>query len=226
MQWSLLRDLPEADAERVLATARRRRYGRGVVICHEGDPADTLHLVVSGRLAVRVTTPDGDNATLNILGRGDYFGELALVRTGATRRTATVLALEPAETLVLPASAFRDLCARDPRVEHVLVTALAARVEQLSTRLLETLYLGVDRRLYLRLLELASLYAADTADTAEPTAIPLTQDHLADLVGGTRPTVNQALQRLAEQGIVQLARGRITVVDQAALSRKAGRTRS
>ena len=52
----LLATLSEADQREVLATTRRRRFGRGEVVVHEGDPADSLHLVVEGRLAVRVST--------------------------------------------------------------------------------------------------------------------------------------------------------------------------
>ena len=144
-----------------------------------------------------------------------------MLRTkGPTQRTATVLALEPAETLALPASVFHQLCEREPKVEQMLVTLLAQRVEELSSRLLEALYVGLDRRLYRRLHDLVRVYADDPHG---PVTIPLTQEHLAELVGGTRPTVNQVLQRLADQGVVELGRGRTIVQDRTALARKAGR---
>ncbi len=78
------------------------------------------------------------------------------------------------------------------------------------------MYVGVDRRVYARLSELAEVYAHD----AGPVTVPLTQSQLADLVGGSRPTVNQALQRLAEQGVVELGRGGVTVRDQTSLRRR------
>ena len=81
------------------------------------------------------------------------------------------------------------------------------------------LYVGLDRRLYRCLLQLAAIYD-DGGDRAGPT-IPLAQDQVAGLVGGTRPSVNLALQKLSTQGIVQLQRGRIVVRDLAALERKA-----
>ena len=49
----------------------------------------------------------------------------------------------------------------------------------------------------------------------------MTQDQLSDLVGGTRPTVNQVLQRLVEQGVVELGRGRVVLLDVQTLRRKA-----
>ena len=220
MTWDVLASLPEQDREEVLAAAARRTYNRGEILVHAGDRADSLHLISEGRVAVEVSTSDGDRATLNILSPGDYFGELSLVGTAAAhRRTATVVALERTRTLCLDVATFERLRTRQPAFDRLLVTALAARVEQLSGRLLDVLYVGLDRRLYRCLLQLAEIYD-DGGDPAGPT-IPLTQDQVAGLVGGTRPSVNLALQKLSTQGIVQLQRGRIVVRDLAALERKA-----
>jgi CRP-like cAMP-binding protein len=221
MTWDVLASLPEQDREEVLAAAARRTYNRGEILVHAGDRADSLHLISEGRVAVEVSTSDGDRATLNILSPGDYFGELSLVGTAAAhRRTATVMALERTRTVCLDVETFERLRARQPAFDRLLVTALAARVEQLSGRLLDVLYVGLDRRLYRCLLQLAEIYAGDGSDPAGPT-VPLTQDQVAGLVGGTRPSVNLALQKLSTQGIVQLQRGRIVIRDLAALERKA-----
>jgi CRP-like cAMP-binding protein len=220
MEWGLLSSLGEDERNDIISAARHRTFARGEVLVHEGDPADSLHLVASGRVAVRVSTPTGERATLNILSPGDYFGELSLVRRGDDRRrTATVVALEPAETLVISVATFDELCAHQPAVGQLLIAALARRVEQLSGRLLDALYVGLDRRLYRCLLNLAHVYGTDNGD-GHPT-IPLTQEHLADLVGGTRPSVNQILQKLSAQNIVELQRGRVVVRDATALRRKA-----
>jgi CRP/FNR family cyclic AMP-dependent transcriptional regulator len=215
MDWPLLASLGDTEREAVLGAARRRAFSRGEVVMHEGDPADSLHLVTAGHFAVRASTPDGDTVTLNVLSTGSHFGELSLLDTdhGPSQRSATVQALDPASTLSISASLFRRLCADHPDVERLLILALAERVRELSARLLEAQYVGLDRRLYRRLLELHDLY------DGEP--IPLTQEQLADLVGGTRPSVNQVLQRLVSQQIVELARGRLSIKNHAALTSKA-----
>jgi CRP-like cAMP-binding protein len=218
MDWPLLAPLDEDERRRLLASARRRRFARGEVLVHQGDPSDSLHLVGSGRLAVRVATADGDNATLNLLGPGDYFGELSLLDGKPPRRSASIVALEPAETLSLSATAFRELRQRHRGAEQLLLALMARRVEELSARLLEAMYDDLDHRVVRRLAELARLYAEDAAG---PVTIPLTQEHLAELVGGTRPSVNQVLQRLAGRGVVELGRGRITVLHREWLARTA-----
>lgn len=215
MEWELLGSLPPAERDQLLAAAARRSYNRGEILVHAGDRADSLHLITDGRVAVEVASADGDRATLNVLSPGDYFGELSLVGASSERRrTATVVALELTRTLVVDVDTFDRLRSARPAFDRLLVTALASRVEQLSGRLLDVLYVGLDRRLHRSLVELAGIYADDS--------IPLTQDQLAGLVGGTRPSVNQALQKLSAQGIVELRRGRIVIHDLAALERKAG----
>ena len=98
MEWELFAGVPEEDVRRLLAIARRRTFDRGEVVFHRGDPADCLHLIVSGRFAVGITTPLGATALLGVRGPGDAFGELALLAREGAQRSATVAALERAET--------------------------------------------------------------------------------------------------------------------------------
>ncbi len=203
------------EREQFLALARPRAFARNEVVCHEGDPADSLHLVESGHLAVRSGLASGVTATFTILSAGDYFGEIALVRADR-RRTATVAALEASRTLSVSVTAFEGLCARNPRVERIVSSLLADRVDALSKRLLETMYESLDRRVYRRLVELAHSYCTKGGRADNP----LSQAQLADVVGATRPSVNQVLQRLAAQDQVRLSRGHIEVLDVAALARR------
>lgn len=175
-----------------------------------------MHLIESGHFAVRGSLASGATATFNILTAGDYFGELALLRADH-RRSATIVALDPSRTLAVPGTSFQALCAKNPKVERVLSTLLADRVDALSQRLLETMYDSLNRRVSRRLIELAQVYGGgDGAVT-----IPLSQAQLADLVGTTRPSVNQVLQRLVDQRLVELSRSKITILDVSALARRA-----
>src|SRR3954447_10684669 len=107
MQWQLLGDLPADDMRRVLGVARRRTFSRGEGVFHEGDPGDALHLIAKGRFAIRVTTRLGERATLAIRGPGEAFGELALITDAP--RSATVAALEAAETFSIRQPEFEEL---------------------------------------------------------------------------------------------------------------------
>lgn len=212
----LLQGLPEEDARRVIATAGRRTFARGEVVFHEGDAANSLHVIMKGRVAVRTATPLGDTATLAVLGPGDTFGELALLSPDEVR-TASVIALEPTETTTIDREGFTALRKEHPAVTDMLVSLLAAQVRRLSVRLLEAHFVSADTRVLRRLLELTQAYG----EGADGTVIPLTQEDVAGLAGTTRATVNRVLREEQGRGTVELARGKITVVDPIALARRA-----
>jgi CRP/FNR family cyclic AMP-dependent transcriptional regulator len=184
---------------------RRRRFDRGEVVFHRDDPGDSLHRVESGRFAARIITPLGDVATVGLHGPGDVFGLLAVVYP-AQRRTATVVALEPAETLAIPASAFLRLRTAHPAVRDAVDQLLATRLAATTDRLVEALYTPAAARVRSHLIELAALYGDLHAGEV---TIPLSQEHVAGLSGTTRETVNRVLKQEQARGAVRLARGRI-----------------
>lgn len=208
LHFDLLQGLDTDDRRTLLAACQPRRFGRREVVFHVGDPGDSLHLVVSGRFAVRVPTVDGNMVTLGLVGPGGTFGELVLLDAGR-RRSATVVALEPGGTLALGSAQFGMLRRQHPQLDRVLNELLAASVRRLTDLVAEALYLPVDRRLARRLVTLADQYDG---------AIPLTQEDLADLAGTTRATANGVLRRFAGRGMLRLARGRIVVEDVQALA--------
>lgn len=216
MQWSFLEAVPEADRRRVLAATQRRRFARREVLFHEGDPAETVHLLDRGHVAIRITTPLGDVSTVRVRGPGSVIGELALVGPTA-RRSATVVALERVETLALHRDEFAELRRAHPSVDAFLVNVLAEEVQRLSSLLVEALYVPVDARVVRRLLGLVDTYGGGAAGTE----IPLTQEDLASLAGTSRASVNRVLGELETDGIVGVHRGRIVVHSREALAYRA-----
>jgi CRP-like cAMP-binding protein len=216
MEWPLLEVLTADQRRRLLSRTRRRRFKRGEVVFHEGDPGDSLHLIDRGHVAVKRSTPLGDVATLLVLGPGEFFGEMAVVAPGP--RNATVVALDPVETLALLGDAFDDLRLTHPAVDRVLVHALVTEVRRLSALLVEAHYVGADKRIYLRLADLSRIFSVAGQDG--PVVIPLTQEELAQLAGTTRPTANRVLRAAEESGALRVARGRIEVLDAPALARR------
>jgi CRP/FNR family transcriptional regulator, cyclic AMP receptor protein len=213
----VLQSLPDPDAKLLLRAGQVHHDARRDVVVREGDVADSFHIVLDGRAAVRVTTPAGESAIVNILGPDAHFGEVSLLGRTDPRRTASIVALEAMRTLSIPATVFRDLRDRNPRLERLVSTILARRVDELSAQVVEAMYDSLERRVARRLAGLAYVYGS----TGDEVTIPLTQDELSQLVGGARPSVNQVLGRFAEEGLLTIGRGRITVTDAGALARRA-----
>ena len=207
MEWELLAGLGEADRDAVLAAARRRRYARNEALFHEGDHGDSLHLIAEGHVAVRVTTPMGEVATLRIVSPGEHLGELAVISPAP--RNATVVALDDVETLSIQKTKFDDLRRRHPDVDQMAMEGLVAEVRRLAGQLQEAMYVPAATRVLRRLLDLTVRFGR---------TVPLTQDDLAGLAGTSRKTVNEVLRDAEGRGAVRLGRGRIEVLDPTALS--------
>jgi CRP-like cAMP-binding protein len=206
MEWELLGGLDEADREAVLTAARRRRYRRNEALFHEGDHGDSLHLIADGHVAVRVTTPLGEVATLRIASPGEHLGELAVLSPAP--RNATVVALGDVETLSIQKVDFDDLRRRHPAVDRMAMEGLVTEVRRLAAQLEEAMYVPAPARVLRRLLDLVARFGR---------TIPLTQDDLAGLAGTSRKTVNEVLGDAQEQGLVRVGRGEVGVLDPAAL---------
>ena len=217
MDWPVLASLPQNERQKLVAGLRRQIYRRDEVIFHQGDPADTLHLIAAGHVSVRVTLPGGEFVVVAILGPGEAFGEIALVGSPHAR-SATVIAFEQCETLSLSRDEFHRLRTSYPGVDRFLIELLSARVERLNNYLLEALYVPAERRVLRRLLHLCELYTGDD----QRIVIPVTQEMLASLAGTTRPTANQVLRRLVASGIVSISRSQIVVLDRQSLHQRAG----
>jgi CRP-like cAMP-binding protein len=205
---------PERQRE-VLSSARRRRFRRGDIVFHEGDPGDTMHLIERGRVAVRITTPHGDTATIRILRTGEHFGELVVLSEGP--RNATVVALEPTETLSLGKSEIDRLRREYADVDRAFLETIVRELRRLSLALVDAMYTPAPTRLVRTLVTLAETYGTDNEEVVH---IPLTQDDLAGLCGTTRPTVSQMLGRLVELGLVRVGRGRVEIVDLGGLRKR------
>ena len=211
MEWPLLADLPAEDVRELLSIARRRTFEKGEVVFHRDDPADSLHLIVRGRFAARVTTPLGDSVLLEVLGSGQTFGELALLLPDA-RRSASVSALEDGETRSVFRDDFAHLQRSHPGVKDVLLRLLAEQLRRASDRIVEAHYVDAETRVRRRLCELADVYRS--------AVVPMTQEDLAAMAGTSRATVNRVLRDEKRRGTVALQRGRVTLLDVDELGRR------
>jgi len=214
----LLEQMSPDDRRVLLSKMTRRSFRKLDTLFHEGDPGDTLHIIVKGHVAIRCSTPAGDVATMTVLGAGASFGEQALLFDGAVR-TASAVALDAVETRALHRNEFDALRRTNPTVERFLTEALAAQVRRLSAQLVEALYVPADTRVVRRVAMLAELYGDGDGDG--PISVPVRQDDVASMAGTARPTANRVLKQLEGDGVISLTRGRLEVLDRAGLRKRA-----
>ena len=200
---------------------RSRRFRRGEVLFHQGDPGDALFVVTAGAVKISLPSEEGDEAIIATVRAGEFFGELALL-DGAPR-SATATALEATETLVLPRSRFRELIATEPALRDALLATLATELRRLTTHVQELHFLDITGRLAARLTHLAASSGVPEPDGSVRLDAPLTQTELASMIGATRQSVNKLLGIFAEDGLLRIDRDAIVVLDRAGLERMARR---
>lgn len=203
----------------LLQVGVRRRFVRGEVVFHEGDPGDALHIVTAGVFVARGSSTMGEIIAVNVFAPGDVFGEMVLLTAGA-RRSATVAALCPSATLMVARAHFEDLRTRVPSVDRILLSLLAERNRALTANLIELQFTPADQRVVRRLLD----FHAMTATASDGGWVRINQAELATLAGTTRSTANRVLRAAAARGEVELGRSRVRVLDLAGLRRAAGLT--
>ena len=216
----LLAALTEEARASLLKRCRRRQYGRGAYLVYEGDPGDSLHLIVRGRVAVLIGGADGNPFTVALMGAGDFFGEQALLNRAAVRG-ATIQAIEPTETLVVGRGEFEELRQQHPELDRLLIGVLVAMVDRLTRQVAELTDVPGTVRIYRRIVALAELYADDAATAPAPIEIPLTQDQLAGLAGVHLRLTSRVLGEARAAGLLDTSKRRLVVRDLEGLRQRA-----
>jgi CRP/FNR family transcriptional regulator, cyclic AMP receptor protein len=213
--------LDAAALQRLGASMRSRRFRRGEVIFHMGDPGDALFVILSGDVKISLPSATGEEAILATLGAGDVFGELSLL-DGAPR-SASATALGPTDVVILPRDQFRELIATEPGAREALFSAVAGELRRLTRHVEDLHFLDITGRLAARLVRLAQDGGTPTAGGAIRLRASLTQGDLAAMVGCTRQSVNKLLGQFTDAGFLRVERDGIVVMDLDGLVRAAHR---
>jgi len=186
----------------IAALCTRRQLDAGEVLFQKGDKGDALYGVRRGRVRIETGTAAGGRLTLNVLGPGDLFGEIALF--DGQPRTADAIAAEPSELFTVRRSDFLAYLEREPRITLRLLEMLCQRIRWVSDRMEEAVLLPLHARLARRLCALAEDFGSE---------VHISQEELGVYVGAARESVNRQLQEWRRAGIIELRRGRILLLD-------------
>jgi CRP-like cAMP-binding protein len=199
---------------RLAAVAVPRHYRRGQLLFVEDDPGESLLVLRKGAVSVFRTAASGERALLSVVRPPGVLGEVALL-DGAPR-SASAEALEDTTALALSRSAFLELVHAQPRILDAVLRSFGALVRRLTDQTADHVFLDLAGRVAKTLVRLAG-------DTVAPlVTIELNQTQLAEMAGGSRQSINQALGTFAQRGWLHTEGRRIVVTDLAALRRRAG----
>lgn len=197
-----------------LTTAgRRRHHPRGSVLVFEGDPAGDVLLVVAGDVKLERAGADRPQM-LELLGPGDWLGEMGVLDGGL--RTATATALTPVEVSVVGAATFRDLLTAEPELVAELLAVTSRRLARASQHQIELGTTDSLGRVCGRLVELGERFGRWSVDGVAVRA-PISQLDIASWAGMSRESVVKAFSTLRDLGWIRTSGRRITLVDPVAL---------
>jgi CRP/FNR family cyclic AMP-dependent transcriptional regulator len=212
----LFRGLSVGTIQQIASLSVRRLFPEGAIIFSQGDPGDALYGVVTGKVRISASAPDGKEMFLNIMEPGDTFGEIALL--DGNPRTAAASATAASELLVIMRDPFLLLLQREPTLSIHLLRLLCQRIRWTSGLAEDSALLAVPARLARRLLSLAKLHGHQTLDGMH---LAISQEDIARFLGISRQVVNQYLQTWKANGWVELGRAKLTILDAQALQRTA-----
>jgi len=183
---------------------------RSTNLFSKGDPGSSLFAIRKGRVKIAVPSVEGHDAVFNLLGKGQIFGEIALLDGGP--RTANAVALTDCELFIIERRDFLPLLCEEPAIALVLIGILCARLRQATEQVEYVVFHNLPSRLAKALLRLAE----STADVRE-LKVDVTQQDLGSIIGMSRESTNKQLRDWERKKWVRLERGGVIILSAEAL---------
>ena len=196
----------ELDA--TLKFAVERRCPRGSIIFHKGDEGSSLMAVLQGRVKISSVSAEGKEVTLNVIARGEIFGEIALL--DGKPRSADATASEPTLLLVVERRHFLPFLRENDDLYLRLLAVLCERLRRTSLALEELALFDLPARLARVLLKMAEDYGRPAVGGVR-IDMKLSQRDLSTLVASTRESVNKQMQSWRKDGVVDMDAGYIVL---------------
>jgi len=201
---SSLTPLAEETLNAIAATGVVRNFPKNVVLINEGDTADSLFIVLSGRVKVFASNAAGREIVLSFFGHGEYVGEMSL---DGSPRSASVMTMEPTSCAIVTRANFREFVLAHPDFALHLIGKLIQRV-RITTETVKSLALS---DVYSRLVRLIMTLAVEREGVL---VVPekLTQQDIAERVGASRDMISRLFKDLVAGGYLSIKDRTITVL--------------
>lgn len=193
----LLRDVPESDLSRFMATGQQRHCRDGDMIFSRGDPVNALYIVLGGTVRISSLSPAGKRFIAAIYQQPEMFGEISAI--DEETRTADATAVGATELAVFPVSAFQALLVDSPSFSANMLRLLTRRLRRTHALLEDASLANLETRLARQVLYLIGLGA--TGESRVRLHSRMHQEDLADLLGATSRSIISILNKWRAEGV-------------------------
>jgi len=179
---------------------------RGTNIFAKGDPGTSLCAIGAGTVRISVPSVEGKDAVFNVLGKGEIFGEIALL--DGHPRTADATAVTDCELFVIERRDFLPLMREEPEIALKIIEILCSKLRRTTEQAEEVMFLDLPSRLAKALLRLVD---GETAGMQER-KVTITQKDLGNIIGMSRESTNKQLRIWADKKLVRLERNAVVIL--------------
>ncbi len=201
----LFQGLSSHDMAALFSHSVVRTHKKNTVVIHEGDNSDSLYVILTGRVRVYLSDEEGKEVDLNILGAGEYFGELAAIDNFP--RSASVVTLAECRFSVVSKKEFDSCLTKNPQIAVRIIDELSTRFRSMTENVKSLALMDVYGRVARTLINLA----AESDEGKLVIKQKLTQQDLANMVGASREMVSRILKDLTRGGYITVKNKYITI---------------
>jgi CRP/FNR family transcriptional regulator, cyclic AMP receptor protein len=200
----VFQDLTEQEIEEIDRATTMTTCRRGKIFYMPEDTSEVLFLLKQGRVQLYRISPDGKKLVIATIGPGSIFGEMALIGQGMHNTFAE--ATEDCVLLIMSREDVEHLLVTKPKVALRIFEALGTRLKETEARVEEIAFKGIPARL-------ASLLLQLSGERGTSTITGLTHQDLGERIGTYRETTTQTLNMFKSEGLIDIGRKRITILD-------------
>lgn len=207
-QVPLFAGLADEDIRELMSMAKRRTFRSGEIIFHREDSGQVLYVINEGKVKICLISPEGQEISLVVFGKGECFGEFAIL--DGLPRSADAVAMEKVECYTLQRSDFHKAIMKNPKIAIQVMEVLSRRLRSTDQMVEDLIFLDVYGRVAKKLLELAETHGTKV-EHGTRIDVRLTQQELASMVGASRESVNKVMGYFTDKNFISTDKHKITL---------------
>ncbi|HPA91476.1 MAG TPA: Crp/Fnr family transcriptional regulator [Quisquiliibacterium sp.] len=201
----LFSGLTEQQLDALAAGSARRSYPKGRTIVSEGEPSQSMYILLAGRAKVQRSDAEGKEVILAVLGSGEFFGEMSLIDDSP--RSASVITLESCEFMAVSKDAFKTMLQQSPEVSMAVMRGLVRRLREADKKIETLALLDVYGRVARVLLDFSEDVGGERVVKNR-----LPRQEIAKMIGASREMVSRVMKGLELDGyIMPLPEGKLVL---------------
>ncbi len=203
-------ELPDETINRIASIGQIKEFPKDSVILMEDEDGLTMFFIIEGKVKITRSSSDGKEVILTVLGRSEFFGEMAIL--DGMSRSATVIALEDSKLFIIHRNDFLELLKKHPEISIPLLQELTSRLRAADMKIKSLSLKDAEGKVATVILQLADTQGKVKHGIVEIEKMPLQQD-IANMAGTSRETISRTLHTFAKKGYIEIEGSKLRILN-------------